>query len=40
MQALRLDQPIINTKVDEEYPLFVGVPLLNQPSYKEFIHAI
>lgn len=40
MQALRINQPIINTKVDEEHSLFVGVPLLNQSSYKEFIHAI
>lgn len=38
MQALRLDQPIINTKVDEEYPLLVGVPYLNETSYKDFIH--
>lgn len=40
MQALRINQPILNTQVDEEYPLFVGVPLLNQTAYKEFIHAI
>ena len=40
MQSLRLNTPIFNKKVDEEYPLFVGVPLLNQFAYKEFIHAI
>lgn len=40
MQSLRLNRPIFKTNVDEEYPLFVGVPLLNQPSYREFIHAI
>ena len=39
MQALRICEPIINNRVDD-YPLFAGVPLLNQPSYKEFIHAI
>lgn len=40
MQSLRLNRPIFNTKIDEELPLFVGVPLLNQPQYKDFIHAI
>lgn len=42
MAALRLDQPIkgITKTLDEEFPLLVGVPLLNQSSYKEFIHAI
>lgn len=40
MQALRINQPIINNKVDEEFPLFVGVPLLNQSSYEGFINAI
>lgn len=40
MQSLRLNRPIFKTNVDEEFPLFIGVPLLNQPSYKEFIHAI
>lgn len=40
MQALRIGQPIINTNLEDEYPLFVGIPLLNQSSYKEFIHAI
>ena len=39
MQSLRLNTPIINNKV-EEYPLFVGVPLLNQNSYEGFINAI
>ena len=24
----------------EEYPLFVGVPLVNQSMYQEFIHAV
>ena len=42
MAALRLDQTIkgITKTLDEEFPLLVGVPLLNQSSYKEFIHAI
>ncbi|MCU4414263.1 replication initiation factor domain-containing protein [Acinetobacter sp. WU_MDCI_Axc73] len=42
MAALRLDQPIkgITKTLDEEFPLLVGVPLLNHSSYKEFIHAI
>ena len=40
MQSLRLNRPIFKTNVDEEFPLFIGVPLLNQPSYREFIHAI
>lgn len=40
MQSLRLNRPIFKTNVDEEFPLFIGVPLLNQTSYKEFIHAI
>ncbi|WP_155768237.1 replication initiation factor domain-containing protein [Acinetobacter gerneri] len=40
MQALRINQPIINTQVDESYPLFEGVSLLNQTAYKDFIHAI
>lgn len=40
MQSLRINRPIFNKNVDEEFPLFVGVPLLNQSSYKEFIHAI
>lgn len=39
MAALRLNQPIQAT-TDDEFPLFVGVPLLNQSQYKEFIHAI
>ena len=39
MAALRLDQPI-QAATDDEYSLFVGVPLLNQSQYKEFIHAI
>lgn len=40
MAALRLNQPIQANYNDEDYSLFVGVPLLNQSSYKEFIHAI
>ena len=40
MQSLRLNRPIFKTNVDEEFPLFIGVPLLNQPLYREFIHAI
>lgn len=40
MSALRLDQPIKSVLKDEEYPLFQGVPLLNQTIYKDFIHAI
>lgn len=43
MQSLRLsslNRRIFNINVDEELPLFVGVPLLNQSAYKEFIHAI
>lgn len=40
MQSLRLNRPIFKRNVDEEFPLFVGVPLLNQPSYRELIHAI
>lgn len=40
MQSLRLNRPIFKINVDEEFPLFIGVPLLNQPSYREFIHAI
>lgn len=39
MAALRLNQPI-QAATDDEFPLFVGVPLLNQNQYKEFIHAI
>ena len=43
MQSLRLsslNRRIFNINVDDESPLFVGVPLLNQTAYKEFIHAI
>ena len=40
MAALRLDQPIQANHNDEDYSLFVGVPLVNQNQYKEFIHAI
>lgn len=43
MQSLRLstlNRRIFNINVDEELPLFVGVPLLNNSAYKEFIHAI
>ncbi len=39
MQALRIDQPIQNNIINDT-PLFEGVPLLNYPSYQEFIHAI
>ncbi|HHX4868045.1 TPA: replication initiation factor domain-containing protein [Acinetobacter nosocomialis] len=39
MQALRIDQPIKNNIINDT-PLFEGVPLLNYPSYQEFIHAI
>lgn len=39
MQALRIDQPIQNNTINDT-PLFEGVPLLNYPSYQEFIHAI
>ncbi|MFX3620836.1 MAG: replication initiation factor domain-containing protein [Acinetobacter radioresistens] len=38
MQALRLNQPIQTTH--DECSLFVGVPLINQSQYKEFVHAI
>ena len=38
IQSIRSQQPI-ETHLDE-LPLFVGVPLVNQSSYKEFIHAI
>ncbi|MCI3881262.1 replication initiation factor domain-containing protein [Acinetobacter higginsii] len=38
IQSIRSNQQI-ESKTDE-MPLFVGVPLLNQSSYKEFIHAI
>lgn len=43
MQSLRLSSEkrlIHNLNVDEELPLFVGVPLLNNFAYKDFIHAI
>lgn len=39
MQAVRTNQPISHSS-DDVFPLFMGVPLLNQNSYKEFIHAI
>ncbi|MCH7382152.1 replication protein, partial [Acinetobacter sp. ANC 3787] len=38
LQSIHLNKPV--QKQSEELPLFVGVPLLNQSSYKEFIHAI
>lgn len=36
--ALRTNEPI--KTVQDEFPLFVGVPLLNQDQYKEFLHGI
>lgn len=38
MQSLRINQPI--QSLNEDYSLFVGVPLVNQTQYKDFIHAI
>ena len=38
IQSLRINKPIKSHS--DELPLFVGVPLVNQSSYKEFIHAI
>lgn len=38
IQSLRIKKPIKSHS--DELPLFVGVPLVNQSSYKEFIHAI
>ena len=41
LQSIRLNQPIeTQSHLDEEWPLLVGVPLLNYTSYQEFIHAI
>ena len=40
MQALRIGEPINNKQLDEEFPLFVGVPLLNTYSYEGLINAI
>ena len=37
MQSIRTKQPI--KTLSEEFPLFVGVPLLNQPQYEDFINA-
>ena len=39
MQSIRLNEPIQKNH-SEEYPLFVGVPLVNQSMYQEFIHAV
>lgn len=38
MQSLRINQPI--QSLNEDYSLFVGVPLVNQTQYKDFINAI
>lgn len=37
MQSIRTKQPI--KTLSEEFPLFVGIPLLNQPQYEDFINA-
>ena len=38
MQSIRINKPIESHM--DELPLFVGVPLVNQSAYKEFINEV